>query len=227
MDPAIPAALRASALEWGLCADEFTTNGGWPEQLYVREAARLVGDRVLVQRDLWPPTDFGASSIGMGSYAADGHNAKRGPCVVAPRNASCAMVTSEEELAAAAANGTLWTGGEGYVGASSAAALYQIPYFALLPRRSDATNLLCPTTPSASHVTYASLRMEPQFMIMGQAAGTAAALAVTQGMAVQDVPPADLHAALSAAGAVLCHENAPACSTAAARGSVAAPVVGQ
>jgi hypothetical protein len=211
-DPGLPAALRASAASWGLCADEFTSNGGWPEQLYIREAARLVGDRVLTQRDLWPATDFGEGSIGMGSYPADGHYSTRGPCIVSAGNASCSMATSEEELAAAQRNGTLWVGGEGYVGATSSTALYQIPYFALLPRRADATNLLCPLTPSASHVTFASLRMEPQFMILGQAAGAAAALAAAAGVAVQDLPPATLRAALLAGGAVLCKQGAPACA---------------
>ena len=215
-DPALPAALRASAATWGLCADEFAANGGWPEQVYVREASRLVGDRVFVQGDAWPPTDFGTSSIGMGSYAADGHYSTRGPCIKeTPRGigeiGGCAMATTEADLQAARANGTLFAGGEGYVGATNEFALYQIPYFVLLPRRAELTNLLCPLTPSASHVTFASLRVEPQFMVMGHAAGAAAALAARGGLAVQDVPPAALHALLVAQGAVLCKEGAPQC----------------
>ena len=221
-DPALPAALRASSRSWGLCADEFATNArwpGWPEQVYVREASRLVGDRVFVQGDAWPPTDFGLDSIGMGSYAADGHYSTRGPCIrQAPPRAhgvgelgGCAMATSEEDLQAARANGTLFAGGEGYVGSTNQPALYQIPYFTLLPKRAEATNLLCPLTPSASHVTFASLRVEPQFMILGHAAGAAAAIAAAGGIAVQDVAAAQLHAALLAEGAVLCHEGAPAC----------------
>ena len=221
-DPALPAALRASARSWGLCADEFESNKGWPEQVYVREASRLVGDRVFVQGDAWPPTDFKVGSIGMGSYAADGHYSTRGPCIrqaPAPGHGrdvgeigGCAMATSEEDLQAARANGTLFAGGEGYVGATNEPALYQIPYFALLPKRAEAQNLLCPLTPSASHVTFASLRVEPQFMVLGHAAGAAAAIAAAGGIAVQDVPAAQLHATLIAEGAVLCHEGAPACS---------------
>ena len=211
-DPDLPAALRNSSNSWGLCADEFVENGGWPEQLYVREAARLQGDRVLKQQDLWPAVDYGNASIGMGSYPADGHYSTRGPCIVDATNSSCRMATTEAELAAAAAAGTLWTGGEGYVGATNKAELYQIPYFTLLPKRAELTNFLCPLTPSASHVTYASLRMEPQFMILGQAAGTAAAIAVARGVAAQDVPLPILHAALRQAGVVLCHEGAPECN---------------
>jgi len=212
-DPAIPATVRASAQDLGLCGDEFESNGNFPEQLYVREAARLVGDRVLVQSDLWPATDFGEASIGMGSYAADGHYSTRGPCVLQPAGAvhHCLMVTSEAELQAALANGTLGTGGEGYVGDVNTFALYQIPAWVLFPKRSGATNLLSPTAPSASHVTFASLRVEPQFMIMGHAAGDIAAMAAGAGGAVQDVPLPELHERLAAEGAVLCHDTFPHC----------------
>lgn len=212
-DPAIPPAVRASAQALGLCGDEFVASGNWPEQLYVREAARLVGDRVLVQSDLWPATEFGVASIGMGSYAADGHYSTRGPCVLQPTGAPhhCVMVTSEAELQAALANGTLGTGGEGYVGDVNTFALYQIPAWALFPKRSGVTNLLSPTAPSASHVTFASLRVEPQFMIMGHAAGDIAAMAAGAGVAVQDVPLPELHERLAAEGAVLCHDTFPHC----------------
>ena len=216
-DPALPAALRASANSFGLCKDEFTENNNWPEQVYVREASRLVGDRVFIQSDAWPPTDFGIASIGMGSYAADGHYSTRGPCIkqagAEGMLGGCAMATSEEDLQAARANGTLFAGGEGYVGSTNEPALYQIPYFALLPKRSEVQNLLCPLTPSASHVTFASLRVEPQFMILGHASGDAAAIAAASGVAVQDVPLAQLHAQLVKEGAVLCHVGAPACNS--------------
>jgi len=118
------------------------------------------------------------------------------------------VATSEADLTAARANGKLFVGGVGYVGSTNG-----FPYFLLLPRRAEATNLLCPTTPSASHVTFASLRVEPQFMVMGHAAGAAAALAAAGGggLAVQDVPPAALRSLLRAQGAVLCKEGAPVC----------------
>lgn len=215
-DSALPSALRSSTATWGLCADEFVSNAGWPEQLYVREASRVVGDRVLIQSDLWPDaTSWGLSSIGMGSYAADGHYSTRGPCIREQgRLGGCAMATSEAQITAAAAAGTLYTGGEGYVGATNAPALYQLPYWVLLPKRGEVTNLLCPTTPSTSHVTFASLRVEPQFLILGHAAGEAAALAARAGTPVQDVPAAALRARLVAGGAVLCKHGAPACDTA-------------
>lgn len=220
-DPAIPAAVRAEMGEYGLCADEFVGNKGWPEQVYVREARRLVGDVVLTQQDVQARTDYGNASIGLGSYAFDGHYSHRGPCIPHADGKGCDMWTQPTPPPAGT---TVWLGGEGYPGPQMG--LYQIPYSVLLPKRSELTNALAVTTPSASHVAFCSLRMEPQFMIMGHAAGDAAVLAlrgVKEGaadgatvaaagpIAVQDVSMSALHAQLAKEGAVLCHNNYPKC----------------
>jgi hypothetical protein len=90
---------------------------------------------------------------------------------------------------------------EGYL--SVAVPPYGIPYRSLTPRRDDATNLLVPVCLSASHVAFGSVRMEPTLMLLGHAAGAAAAQAARRGVAVQDVDVALLQDALRAEGQVL------------------------
>jgi len=165
-DPQVPAALQKEVSRWGLAKDEFTDTGNWPPQLYVREARRMVGEFVMTQRDI--QTDLTKHDvIGMGSYNSDSHNVQR---VVTPDGSA---VENEGDMQVPVVP-------------------YQIPYRILLPKRGEATNLLVPVCFSASHVAYSTLRMEPQYMIIGQAAGVAAALAVEKNIAVQDVDTAAL-----------------------------------
>jgi hypothetical protein len=226
-DAAIPQAVRDELRTYGLCADEFVASGGWPEQLYVREGRRMVGDAVFTQADVTRQPSWGTASVGMGSYAFDAHAAQRVPCVVTPAGGCDAVEArpgeSDAEVAArlrgiAAAGGTLHTLNEGYPGKNSRR--YELPYSLLTPRRAECANLLAPTAPSASHVGFASLRMEPQFQILGHAAGDAAAMAVAgaaggssggggggwdggpAAIAVQDVPVAALQAWLHEEGAI-------------------------
>ena len=64
---------------------------------------------------------------------------------------------------------------------------YEIPVRVLLPKKTQVDNLLVPVCLSASHVAYSSVRMEPQYMIIGQAAGVVASLAIEKHSAVQDI----------------------------------------
>jgi hypothetical protein len=175
-DPQVPAATRKEMNLWGLCRDEFVDNDNWPYQLYIREARRMLGDFVMTQGDLQTRLTK-PDAIGMGSYNSDSHNVQR---IVTPEG----FVRNEGDVQVPVQP-------------------YQIPYRIMLPRPGEAANLLVPVAFSASHVAYSSVRMEPQYMILGQAAGTAAKLAIESGKAVQDIDTAALTAKLRARGAVL------------------------
>ncbi|MGH9658986.1 MAG: FAD-dependent oxidoreductase, partial [Bryobacteraceae bacterium] len=174
-DPRVPAALQQEVNQWGLARDEFTDTSHWPHQLYVREARRMVGDFVMAQKDL--QTDLEKPDpIGMGSYNSDSHNIQR-------------VVTKE---------GFVRNEGDMQVPVTP----YQIPYRIMVPKRAEAQNLLVPVCFSASHVAYSSVRMEPQYMILGHAAGVAAKMAIAGDKAVQDIDTRALTARLRAQGTV-------------------------
>jgi hypothetical protein len=175
-DAAIPAPLRAEVASYGLCKDEFADNGNWPYQLYVRESRRMVGGYVATQKDLQTELTK-PDPIGMGSYNSDSHNVER----IAD---SGGHVRNEGDMQVAVKP-------------------YQIAYRVMVPRRTEAVNLLVPVAFSASHVAYSSLRMEPQYMILGHAAGLAAKLAIDARVDVQAVDTHALTARLRQQGAVL------------------------
>lgn len=174
-DPRVPKDLQAEVNSWGLCKDEYTDTNHWPHQLYVREARRMVGEFVASQKDL--QTDLTKPDvIGMGSYNSDSHNIRR---FVNARG----MAENEGDMQVAVKP-------------------YQIPFRVMLPKRAEVSNLLNPVTFSASHVAYSSLRMEPQYMILGHAAGVAAAMAIKASQPVQDVSVPELQKILKGEGAV-------------------------
>lgn len=182
-DPDIPARLREDMARWGLAADEFTDTGGWPHQLYVRDARRMIGEYVLTQHDLEAGRDH-YDAIGMGSYNIDIREVQRVALPV-PRYPRMVMETFNE----------------GYL--SAPVPPYGIPYRSLLPRYSECRNLLVPLCLSASHVAFASVRMEPQFMLLGHAAGVAAAFAARDDAAVHRVSLPVLRGRLAGQGQML------------------------
>jgi hypothetical protein len=181
-DPQVPEPLRKEMNQWGLCKDEFTTNGNWPHQLYIREARRMVGEYVVVQKDLQTELTK-PDPIGLGSYNSDSHNIQR---IVDSRG----FARNEGDMQVAVQP-------------------YQIPFRVMLPKRAEATNLLVPVAFSASHVAYSSLRMEPQYMIIGHAAGVAAKMALSSGKAVQEIDSKALSERLKAQGAVIEYVPSP------------------
>ena len=176
-DAQVPAAIRAKLAKWGLAKDEFTDNGNWPHQIYVREARRMVAGFVVSEGHLklTKPTP---RPVGMGSYNMDSHNVQR----------------------YVDADGHARNEGDVEVGLKSP---YPVDFLAIVPRRGECSNLLVPVCVSASHIAYGSIRMEPVFMILGQSAATAAALAIDAGCALQDLPYPTLRERLLADGQVL------------------------
>jgi hypothetical protein len=176
-DPRVPEDVRSEFAKWGLAKDEFRDNGHWPHQLYVREARRMTGAYVMTENELTKkrPTP---ESIGMGSYGIDSHNIQR-------------YITPEG-----------FVQNEGDIGVSTNGP-YQIAYGAIVPKKGEAANLFVPVAVSSSHIAYGSIRMEPVFMILGQSAATAAAMAIDAKLTAQEVPYEKLRARLLADGQVL------------------------
>jgi len=227
--PEVPPGVRANMSSWGLCADEFQDNGHWPHLLYTREVRRLRGPRsdgarwagVLTEPNITAPAWWGNCSVGMANFDFDAHAVQRMPCVFNASDGHCQGVGAPAARAAAAAGHTVYAATEGYPGLWWKA--YELPYAVLLPDAAEAVNVLSPTVPATSHVAFSSVRMEPQFMVLGQAAGTAAALALGRAASLgraaalerwAALPPLQaldvnaLTAALQAAGAVL-HTSPP------------------
>jgi FAD dependent oxidoreductase len=163
-DPRVPADVRMGMSRWGLAADEFTDNGGWPHQIYVREARRMVSDFVMTEKHLRGTTPT-PDPIGMGSYNMDSHHTQR----YVVKDPAGDYVRNEGDIQVS-------PGGS-----------YPISYRAIVPKQSEADNLIVPVCLSSSHIAYGSIRMEPVFMILGQSAATAAALALDGNLPVQQV----------------------------------------
>jgi hypothetical protein len=176
-DPRTPEDVRQKTSQWGLAKDEFTDNGNWPHQIYVREARRMVSDFVMSEPYLRrkKPTP---KPIGMGSYNMDSHNVQR------------------------YVDGNGHARNEGDIQINPGGP-YPISYEAIVPKTSECTNLLVPICLSSSHIAYGSIRMEPVFMILGQSAATAASMAIDDAVDVQDVDYSKLRARLLADGQVL------------------------
>lgn len=172
---AVPPELREDVKKWGYAADEFTDNGCWPYQLYVREARRMRGDFVMTEHDV-RKDKIKDDVIAMGSYNIDSHNVQR-------------YMTLD---------GFVLNEGEIQIPVTP----YQIPYRVMLPKRNQADNLLVTVCVSATHIAYSSLRMEPQYMMMGEAAGIAASLSVKQSADVQNIDIEKLQQTLIENGAV-------------------------
>jgi len=183
-DPEILPEQRALARQYHLPRDEFTDNAHFPFQLYVREARRLVGEYTLTEHDITnlhgdPGVTRHADTVAIGEFPIDSF-----PC--RKRQPGDTIVL------------------EGYLGMlDHITRPYEIPYRVMIPRRVD--GLIVPVAASTTHVAFSSIRMEPTWMAMGQAAGTAAALAVASGQRPRNLSMPALREELLRQGQVLSH----------------------
>lgn len=172
----VPQAIRDAYAQWGLPADEFVDNNHWPYELYVREARRMVSDYVMTEKNCVGSLQAN-DSVGLAAYVMDSHNCQR---IV-----SGGFVKNEGDVQRAVP------------------APFPVSYRSLVPKAGECANLLVPWCLSATHVAFASVRMEPVFMILGQSAAAAASIAIDDGVAVQEVSYPKLRAQLLADGQAL------------------------
>ncbi len=174
-DVRVPADIRDKVSAFGLAKENFLETGGWPHQIYVREARRLVGELVMTEAHCRHKLTV-EDPVGLGEYNMDSHNTQR-------------FVLMKDGKATVKNEGDVQVGVPGS---------YPVSYRALIPKRGECPNVLVPVCLSASHIAYGSIRMEPVFMVLGQSAATAAVLAIDAGGAVQDVTYAKLRERLDA-----------------------------
>ena len=165
-DDCVPDKFKQLATELGFQRGIFDDTQGWPHQLYVREARRMKSDYVVTQKDLEGSTDP-ADSIGLASYGVDDW-----PYATYVHEGKVALYGGEFSML--------------YLD-DKHAGIYKIPYRSITPKQSECTNLLVPVCVSASHIAMTSIRMEPVWMILGESAGIAASMAVTEKLPVQQV----------------------------------------
>jgi len=150
--PRIPQKVRDVVSKWGTCKDEYEREDGWQQQLYIREARRMIGDYVMTQRNC-EGLDVAEDPVSLAAYGMDSHHIQR----------------------YVDANG--YVQNEGNVEAHGFPP-YPVSYRSIIPKKGEVSNLLVPVCVSSTHIAFGSIRMEPVFMILGQSAATAAALAI-------------------------------------------------
>ena len=175
--PRVPEGVRKKVSRWGKCKDEFADTDNWQEQLYVREARRMVGEYVMTQHNCQGRV-VAEDAVGLAAYTMDSHNTQRH----------------------VDANGHVRNEGDVQVGGFPP---YPISYRSLIPKAAECANLLAPVCLSATHIAYGSIRMEPVFMVLGQSAATAAIHAIDEKVSIQKVDYAKLRARLLADKQVL------------------------
>lgn len=154
-----PESVRESMAGFGLCADEFTDNENWPYEPYIREGRRIVGEETLTMHNIDDPAQRVADeSIAIGTYHVDNK-------------------PSEYRYW----DGVMYRDWASY----AAVPWYEVPRGVIHPVNLD--NLMVTVNVSASPRAHGSVRMEPQYMAMGEAAG-----AIAFSSLLTAVPPVDV-----------------------------------
>ena len=159
--PRIPEEIRQEVSRWGTCKDEFEREDGWQQQLYVREARRMVSGHVMTQKHC-EGIEVVEDVVGLAAYGMDSHNVQR-------------YITEEG-----------YVRNEGNVEARVKSP-YPVSYRSIIPKASECDNLLVPVCLSATHIAFGSIRMEPVFMVMGQSAATAACMSMEDGIPLHEL----------------------------------------
>ncbi len=175
--PRIPQEVRDAVSRWGTCKDEYDGNSGWQEQLYIREARRMISDYIMTQKNC-EGIEVAKDPVGYAAYGMDSHQVQR----------------------YVDANG--YVQNEGNVEAHGFSP-YPVSFRSIVPGKGECSNLLVPVCVSSTHIAFGSIRMEPVFMVLGQSAAMAACLSIDKGCAVQDLPYEELNTKLLEAGQVI------------------------
>ncbi len=159
--PRIPEKVRVQVSQWGTCKDEYEREDGWQQQLYIREARRMLSSYVMTQKNC-EGIEVVKDPIGMAAYGMDSHHIKR------------------------YVNSRGYVSNEGNVEAHVKSP-FPISYRSIVPKKEECSNLLVPVCLSATHIAFGSIRMEPVFMVLGQSSALIASLAIEEEKAVQEI----------------------------------------
>lgn len=203
-DPELPAWFRDECREWGWAADEYVENGHFPRQIYVREGRRMKGKYIFTANDVpncEAPGRRGATGVGHEPGASAGTGNARDPSSPHRTSITASHYALDSHAVRKREPGRVHL--EGFF--SYRCSPYSVPYEVMVPD-APITNLLAPVPVSATHVGFSTIRMEPAWMALGQAAGTAAALCVDAGVPAEKVDIEKLQGLLLDEGAVLVHD---------------------
>jgi hypothetical protein len=171
LDPDVNIVEKNALRGFGMCADEFTDNNNVPYEPYVREGRRLVGKYVMLATD--EKTNIKKQdTIGIGMYHID----NKLSLSIHYKNRFYRDYTSFQK-----------------------SKIYEIPYSITVPKTGP-SNLLVAVGVSTSPLAYGSIRMEPHYMLIGQATGVAAQLAIKNKKKVSEISVPELQGILRSWG---------------------------